>query len=102
MAALAEGQPPKLRLAEVQNLAPERYRADLTLDPDKTEIRFNSEWFDGMTFPDVIRLCGKYTVARLLERDDFAKRFRENVASARVGGLNLGKGPIFTEDGKRF
>lgn len=45
------------------------------LDPDKTEIRFNSEWLAGMAFQDVIRLCSKYTVARLLERDDFAKRY---------------------------
>lgn len=50
------------------------------LDSSRTEIRFNSEWFDPMPFSDVIRLCGRYTVARLLERDDFAKRFRENAA----------------------
>lgn len=59
----------------------ETYKAQVfkILDPDKTEIRFNSEWFDRMPFYDVIRLCGKYTVARLLEREDFTKRFRENV-----------------------
>jgi tyrosyl-tRNA synthetase len=49
------------------------------LDPAKTEIRFNSEWLDAMRFEDVIRLAGRYTVARLLERDDFSKRFREQV-----------------------
>ena len=49
------------------------------LDPAKTEIRFNSEWLDSMRFEDVIRLAGRYTVARLLERDDFSKRFREQV-----------------------
>src|SRR3954452_12003065 len=40
----------------------ETYKAQVfrILDRDKTEIRFNSEWFDDMTFPDVIRLCGKY------------------------------------------
>jgi tyrosyl-tRNA synthetase len=49
------------------------------LDPQRTEVRFNSEWLDALTPADIIRLCGQYTVARLLERDDFAKRFRENI-----------------------
>ena len=48
------------------------------LDPQRTEIRFNAEWMGGMSSSDMIRLCSQYTVARLLERDDFAKRFREN------------------------
>ncbi|MCS6953439.1 MAG: tyrosine--tRNA ligase [Bryobacterales bacterium] len=57
----------------------ETYKAQVfkILDPDKTEIRFNSEWLDKLTFEDMIRLCARYTVARLLERDDFAKRYRE-------------------------
>jgi tyrosyl-tRNA synthetase len=50
------------------------------LDPARTEIRFNSEWMDGMCAADVVRLCAHYTVARLLERDDFAKRFEEQRA----------------------
>jgi tyrosyl-tRNA synthetase len=45
------------------------------LDKDKTELRFNSEWFDGMSAADMIKLAGQLTVARMLERDDFAKRF---------------------------
>ncbi|NOT58177.1 MAG: tyrosine--tRNA ligase [Deltaproteobacteria bacterium] len=49
------------------------------LDPQRTEVRFNSEWLDALTPADIIRLCGQYTIARLLERDDFAKRFRENI-----------------------
>ncbi|MBI3248319.1 MAG: tyrosine--tRNA ligase [Deltaproteobacteria bacterium] len=49
------------------------------LDPERTEIRFNSEWMEAMAPADMIRLCSQYTVARLLERDDFAKRFRENL-----------------------
>ncbi len=49
------------------------------LDPQRTEVRFNSEWLDALTSADMIRLCGHYTIARLLERDDFAKRFRENI-----------------------
>ena len=48
------------------------------LDPDKTEIRFNSEWMDKMTAVDMVRLAAKYTVARILERDDFHKRYAEN------------------------
>lgn len=48
------------------------------LDPDKTEIRFNSEWMDKMSAVDMIRLAAKYTVARILERDDFHKRYTEN------------------------
>ena len=50
------------------------------LDPDRTEVRFNSEWMDRMAASDVVRLTAQYTVARILERDDFAKRFRENRA----------------------
>ena len=49
------------------------------LDPQKTEIRFNSEWLDKLRFEDMIRLCSRYTVARILERDDFSKRYTEGV-----------------------
>lgn len=45
------------------------------LDRDKTEVRFNSEWFGKMGAADMIRLAGQHTVARMLERDDFAKRY---------------------------
>lgn len=45
------------------------------LDLEKTEIRPNSEWLGKMNFADVLRLCGKTTVARIMERDDFAKRW---------------------------
>ncbi|MEJ8566979.1 tyrosine--tRNA ligase [Elongatibacter sediminis] len=48
------------------------------LDPEKTEIRFNTEWFRELGADGMIRLAAKYTVARLLERDDFEKRFSEN------------------------
>jgi tyrosyl-tRNA synthetase len=72
-------RPPMTR--EEINRNAETYKAQVfkILDPDRTEIRFNSEWFDGMGFYDVIRLCGHYTVARLLEREDFSKRFTANV-----------------------
>jgi tyrosyl-tRNA synthetase len=45
------------------------------LDREKTELRFNSEWFDKMSAADMIRLAASHTVARMLERDDFAKRY---------------------------
>ena len=48
------------------------------LDPARTTIRFNSEWMDEMRPADFVRLCAQYTVARILERDDFAKRMRES------------------------
>ncbi|NLG33576.1 MAG: tyrosine--tRNA ligase [Syntrophomonadaceae bacterium] len=49
------------------------------LDPDKTVIHFNSEWLIKMNLVDVLGLAGKYTVARMLERDDFAKRYHDNL-----------------------
>lgn len=45
------------------------------LDRERTELRFNSEWFGRMTAADMIRLAAQHTVARMLERDDFAKRY---------------------------
>ncbi len=58
----------------------ETYKAQVfkILDPEKTEIRFNGEWFNAFRFEDMIRLASRYTVARLLERDDFSKRFKDN------------------------
>lgn len=46
------------------------------LDPEKTEVRFNSEWMDRMTAVDMINLAARYNVARMLEREDFHKRFK--------------------------
>ncbi|OGA11853.1 MAG: tyrosine--tRNA ligase, partial [Betaproteobacteria bacterium RIFCSPHIGHO2_12_FULL_69_13] len=48
------------------------------LDPEKTQILFNSAWSDKLGAEGMIRLAARYTVARLLERDDFAKRFKSN------------------------
>jgi tyrosyl-tRNA synthetase len=50
------------------------------LDPAKTEVRFNSEWMDAMSASDLVRLCAQYSVARMLEREDFSKRFAEQRA----------------------
>src|SRR6476620_7179017 len=48
------------------------------LDPAKTEVAFNSTWFDAMDAANLIRLAARHTVARMLERDDFGKRYRGN------------------------
>ncbi|MFN7997959.1 MAG: tyrosine--tRNA ligase [Bryobacteraceae bacterium] len=50
------------------------------LHPEKTEIRYNSEWLQPLRYQDMVRLCSRYTVARILERDDFAKRYKEGTA----------------------
>ncbi len=57
----------------------ETYKAQIfkLLDPDKTEIRFNSEWMDKFTAADFVKLCSRVTVRQILERDDFEKRMRE-------------------------
>jgi tyrosyl-tRNA synthetase len=49
------------------------------LDPERTEVRFNGEWLGRLTFAEVVRLTRTLTLARLLERDDFEKRFAEHV-----------------------
>ena len=54
-------------------------QATKILDPEKTRIAYNSEWLSKMTFEDVIKLAGKYTVARIMERDDFKNRFENNL-----------------------
>jgi len=53
-------------------------QASKILDKQKTKILYNSEWLGKMSFEDVIKLASKYTVARMIERDDFTKRFKAN------------------------
>ena len=69
---------PAMTREEIERNA-ETYREQVfkILDPEKTVVRFNSEWLAPLRFEDLIRLAAKYTVARLLERDDFSKRFRD-------------------------
>ena len=71
---------PPLTREEIQRNA-DTYKTQVfkILNPELTEVRFNSEWLERLTFENVVRLCSKYTVARLLERDDFSKRFKEGV-----------------------
>lgn len=52
-------------------------QASLVLDPARTEIRYNSEWCDALGSRGMIQLASRYTVARMMERDDFTKRFKE-------------------------
>jgi tyrosyl-tRNA synthetase len=49
------------------------------LDPKKTRVDFNSRWFSSLTPADMVKLCSRYTVARLLERDDFSNRYKSGV-----------------------
>jgi tyrosyl-tRNA synthetase len=51
-------------------------QAGRVLDVGRAEVRFNSEWMQRMTPSEIVQLCSRYTVARLLERDDFAKRYK--------------------------
>jgi len=47
------------------------------LDPEKTEVRYNSEWLDGLNYYDMVKLLAQFTVSQMLEREDFHKRFQE-------------------------
>ncbi|WP_294514816.1 tyrosine--tRNA ligase [uncultured Bilophila sp.] len=72
-------------LTEEQVLAnAETYKEQVfkILDPEKTVVEFNSHWLNGFTAADFIRLASRYTLARMMERDDFAKRYRENTPIA--------------------
>jgi len=58
-----------------RNMETYREQAFKILDPERTEFRYNSEWLGELDFAKVVHLTAKYTVARMLERDDFAKRY---------------------------
>ena len=61
----------------LQNAATYREQVFKILDPAKTEVVFNSEWLAKLNFADVIKLAARYNVARMLEREDFSKRYKE-------------------------
>ena len=71
---------PQLTLQEARSNA-ETYvnQAKVILDMDKAIVKYNSDWLSDMNFNDVVRLASSYTVARMLERDDFTKRFQSEV-----------------------
>ncbi|HME06532.1 MAG TPA: tyrosine--tRNA ligase [Bryobacteraceae bacterium] len=72
-------RPPMTREEIDRNAETYKTQVFKILDPAKTEVRFNSDWLGALKFEDVVRLCSKYTVARILERDDFSKRLKENI-----------------------
>jgi tyrosyl-tRNA synthetase len=72
-------RPPMTREAIARNAETYRSQVFKILDPEKTEVRFNSQWLEGLRYEDIVRLCSKYTVARILERDEFSKRYKDGV-----------------------
>ncbi len=73
----SETRPPLTPEQVQENAATYKEQIFKILDEDKTEIAFNSKWMKKMASIDMIRLCAKYTVARMLEREDFKQRFQQ-------------------------
>lgn len=71
-------RPPLTREQVLENAETYKSQVFKILDPAKTEVAFNSAWMDKLTPADFIRLASQYTVARMLERDDFSKRYSTN------------------------
>jgi tyrosyl-tRNA synthetase len=69
-------RPPLSREQILENARSYQAQMSKILDPDKTQVLFNSEWSDKLGAEGMIRLASRYTLARLLERDDFAKRYK--------------------------
>ena len=70
-------RPPMTREQTQANTATYLEQVYKKLDRGKTEVRYNSEWLDKLQFDDLVRLASRYTVARILERDDFSKRYKD-------------------------
>jgi tyrosyl-tRNA synthetase len=73
----SETRPPLSREQVAANAKTYLEQVFRILDRDKTEVRYNSEWLDKLSSYDIVRLCAKYRVARMLEREDFHKRLTE-------------------------
>jgi tyrosyl-tRNA synthetase len=72
---------PPLTREQIEDNAKTYYaQASLVLDPERTEIRYNSEWCDPLGARGMIQLASRYTVARMMEREDFTQRFRNGVS----------------------
>ena len=69
-------RPPLSREQILENAKSYRAQMSKILDPEKTQVMFNSEWSDKLGAEGMIRLASRYTIARLLERDDFSKRYK--------------------------
>jgi tyrosyl-tRNA synthetase len=72
-------RPPLEREQILENAKTYHAQASKVLDPAKTEIRYNSEWSDPLGAAGMIKLAAKYTVARMMEREDFTQRFKKGV-----------------------
>src|SRR6202140_749531 len=72
-------RPPLTREQVSENA--ETYKAQVfkILDPAKTEVKFNSLWLSAFSSEEMIRLCSRYSLARILERDDFSNRYKKNL-----------------------
>lgn len=75
----SETRPPVSRQQVQANASTYLTQVFKILDPKKTEIRYNSEWLDKLTSYDIVRLCGKYRVARMLEHEDFRSRLEKQL-----------------------
>jgi len=73
-------RPPLSKEQVLENAKTYQEQIFKVLDPEKTQVRFNSEWLEKFNFADVLRLASKYTVARMMERDDFQNRYKEGRA----------------------
>lgn len=71
-------RPPLTREQVLANAETYKEQVFKILDPELTQVVFNSEWMDAFSAAEMIQLAGKYTVARMLERDDFDKRYKGN------------------------
>jgi tyrosyl-tRNA synthetase len=80
-------RPPLSKEQVLQNAQTYREQVFKILDPDKTEVCFNSAWFDSLGAAGMIKLAAQHTVARMLERDDFSKRYAGNQPIAIHGFL---------------
>jgi tyrosyl-tRNA synthetase len=72
-------RPPLTKEEIAQNAQTYYQQASLVLDPQRTEVRYNSEWCEPLGASGMIQLAAKYTVARMLERDDFTKRYKGGI-----------------------
>ena len=75
-------RPPLTEQQVAENAITYKEQVFKILDPEKTRVMFNSDWMSKMGAADMIKLAGQYTVARMLERDDFTKRYRAEQAIA--------------------
>ncbi|MFZ8786445.1 tyrosine--tRNA ligase [Thermocrinis sp.] len=75
----SETRPPLSREEVLENAKTYEHQVFKILDPERTNIVFNSTWLSELGTEGIIKLAGKYTVARMLERDDFSKRFKEGI-----------------------